>query len=367
VKRLIYFLTVIFAFPAMAQEISASDIDAAARASRTNSVMFRQTPNQQDYERQRYEEELKARQEAYKKAERERLQALRPVNLFGNSLKIYATVNGEVITTKDMQERANIFVATTQIPITPQNKKMVLEKVFEGAVDEKLKIQEAHKNNITISPKEVNEGIENFAKSNGLTVSALQQMLNQTHVNSIVFAQQIKAEMAWARLVQLKTAQTVRISPNEVKNTINLLTRNQNKQKFLVAEIVIPQKDGKHINVLVQNLREDPRFELYAMQFSRSPTAKNGGNLGWVSSEQLPEKLSNALKNMKEGSISDAILVGTDYYILKLKKKHTPGVDKFPVPSETEVLRMLENKKMEEIANKYLRDLKNKAIIDRKV
>ena len=375
-KYIFFVFGLIWSLNAMAQEVSASDLDAAARSAKSGSVMFMQSQEPQDFEKQRYEEqmrakeryeaEMRAREEAMKKAEEERLRALRPVNLFGNSLKIYATVNGEVITTKDMQKQANVFVATTQIPITAQNKKMVLEHVFQGAVDEKLKLQEAKKNNVQITPKELNEGIENFAKMNGLTLAQLQTMLNQTGVDSRVFAEQIKAEMAWGRLVQMKAAQTVRVSKGDIKNAIEQITRDKNKQKFMVSEIVIAKKDGQHIGVLVQNLREDPRFELYAMQFSQSPTAKSGGKLGWVSAEQLPEKLLSKLKNMKEGEVSDAISIGTDYYILKLNKKYTPGVDEMPVPSEKEISRMLENKKMEEVASKYLRDLRNKAVIERK-
>ena len=374
-KYIFFVLSMMLSLNATAQNISASDLDAAARSAKSGSVMFMQQEEAQDYERQRYEEEMRARaqyeaemrarEEALKKAEEERLKALRPVNLFGNTLKIYATVNGEVLTTQDMQKQANLFVATTQIPITAQNKKMVLEKIFQEAVETKLKLQEAKKNNVSISPKELNEGINNFAKINGLTVEELQGMLNRTKVDSKVFAEQIKAEMAWGRLVQMKAAQSVRVSKNDIKNAISLITRDKNKQKFMVSEIVIAKKDGQHIGVLVQNLREDPRFELYAMQFSQSPTAKNGGNLGWVSAEQLPDKLTSVLKNMKEGEVSEPILVGTDYYILKLTKKYTPGVDKMPVPSEKEISLMLENKKLEEVASKYMRDLRNKAVIER--
>lgn len=375
-KYILLMMAFLFSIDAMAQGISASDLDAAARSQKSGSVMFRQPENDEDYQkrqyeeqmraRQLYEEQMRAREEAIKKAEQERLNALKPVNLFGNALKIYATVNGEVLTTKDMQKQANLFVATTQIPITPQNRKMVLERVFQGAVDEKLKMQEARANNIRITPKELTEGIENFAKINGLTVAQLQEMLDATHVDSKVFAEQIKTEMAWGRLVQAKAAQTVRISKSDIKNAIEQITRDRNKQKFMVSEIVIARKDGEHIGVLVQNLREDPRFELYAMQFSQSPTAKSGGNLGWVSAEQLPEKLLASLKNMKEGEVSNPILVGTDYYILKLQKKYTPGVDKMPTPSEKEIMRMLESKRTEDVANKYMRDLRNKAVVERK-
>ena len=378
-----FIISLVISAKCFAQSVSASDLDAVARSSKGTSIMFAQPLSEEDiayqeemkareqYERamrekEAYEQEMRARKEAMEKAEKERQRALRPVNLFGNSLKMYAVVNGEVITSRDMQDRANAFVATTQIPITSQNKQMVLERVLQGAVDEKIKLQEAKKNGIEITDQELNTGMQNFAKSNGLSVSEFKKMLKSAEVDEKAFKEQLKSEMAWARLVQSKASQSVKVSRSEVKKVIDSITRDTQKQKFMVSEIVIHKKDGAHISELVQILRQDPRFELYAMQFSQSATAKNGGSLGWVSSEQLVTQLSSKLAKMKEGDVSEPILVGSDYYILKLEKKYTPGVDKMPIPSEKEVKEMLENKKMEEVAEKYLRDLRNKAIIERK-
>lgn len=382
-KKIVFIFAMLLSFRSFAQAISAGELDAAARSAKSNSVMFAAPVNEEDMERLHYEEQMKARaeyeaqmrareeemrrmQEEMKRAEEERLKALRPVNLFGNTLKIYAIVNGDIITSRDMQDRANAFVATTQIPITKQNRSIVLERVLQGAVDEKIKLQEAQKRGIKISQKELKEGVKNFANSNGLSTEQFALMLKEAQVNEKAFMEQMKAEMAWGRLVQQKAMQTMRISRSDIQKAKNAIIRDTKKQKFKVSEIVIARKDAKHIEELVRNLREDPRFELYAMQFSQSPTAKNGGQLGWVSSEQLADKLAAALKNMKEGEVSNAIVVGSDYYILKLEKKYTPGVDKMPNPSEDEIRKMLENKKFEEIANKYLRDLRNKAIIERK-
>lgn len=382
-KKIVFMFVTLLSFRTFAQPISAEELDAVARSAKSNSVMFAAPVNEEDMERLHYEEQMKARaeyeaqmrareeemrrmQEEMRRAEEERLKALRPVNLFGNTLKIYAIVNGDIITSRDMQDRANAFVATTQIPITKKNREIVLERVLQGAVDEKIKLQEAQKRGIKISQKELKEGLKNFANSNGVSVDQFALMLKQAQVNEKAFMEQMKAEMAWGRLVQQKAAQTLRISRSDIQKAKNAIIRDTKKQKFKVSEIVIAKKDAKHIEELVRNLREDPRFELYAMQFSQSPTAKNGGQLGWVSSEQLADKLAAALKNMKEGEVSKAIVVGSDYYILKLEKKYTPGVDKMPNPSEEEIRKMLENKKFEEIANKYLRDLRNKAIIERK-
>ncbi|MBR2299822.1 MAG: peptidylprolyl isomerase [Alphaproteobacteria bacterium] len=375
-KSMIFLVILLLSVQAKAQDISAGNLDAAARSAKATSIMFAAPQDEEEAARARYEAEMRAREayeaemrkreEEIRRMEEERRRALRPVNLFGNTLKIYAVINGDVLTSRDMQDRANAFVATTQIPITSKNREIVLERVFQGAIDEKIKLQEASKKGIKITAKELEEGVKNFAQSNGISLSEFRAMLNQAQVDEKVFLNQMKAEMAWGRLVQMKAAQNLKVSRSDIQRVMAGITKDAKKQKFMVSEIVIAKKDAKHIGELVQTLREDPRFELYAMQFSQSPTAKNGGHLGWVSSEQLPEKLSAVLKNMKAGGISNPIAVGSDYYILKLEQKYMPGVDKMPEPNEKEIRKMLENKKIEEIASKYLRDLRNKAIIERK-
>lgn len=368
----------LFGFNAAAQQADIDALDTAARSAQGSSVMFRaQNPQEamarreeeirrrQAYEEQMKREEEARRQEQMRQMEEERRKALRPVNLFGNGLKIFAEVNGEIITSRDMQDRVNAFVATTQIPVNDQTKDMIIAKVLQSAVDEKIKLQEAQKNGVKITEADLDKGMENFAKANNVSVERLKQMLAEAQVKESVFRSQMKAEMAWSRLVQRKAAQEVNISQSEISSAMDMVSKDVKKQKFMVSEIVIPQKQADHIGDLVANLRQDPRFELYAMQFSQSPSAPNGGRLGWVNKGQLAQPLEKALLKMKEGGVSDPILLGADYYILRLEKVYRPGVDKAPEVTEKEVKNMLENKKTEEIATKYLRDLRNRAIINR--
>lgn len=370
---------VLFSFNAMAQQADIEALDAAARSAQGSSVMFKaQNPQEamarreeeirrrQAYEEQMRREEEARREEQMRQMEEERRKALRPVNLFGNGLKIFAEVNGEIITSRDMQDRVNAFVATTQIPVNAQTKDMIIAKVLQSAVDEKIKLQEAEKNGVKITEADLDKGMESFAKANKVSVAKLKAMLAQAEVKESVFRSQMKAEMAWTRLVQRKAAQEVNISHSEINSAMEAVAKDIKIQKFMVSEIVIPQKQATHISDLVENLRHDPRFELYAMQFSQSPSAPNGGRLGWVNKGQLAEPLEKALLKMKEGNISEPILLGTDYYILRLEKVYRPGIDKVPEVTEAEVKAMLENKKTDEVATKYLRDLRNRAIINRK-
>ena len=370
---LVCLLVIGLALPAAAQDVDVSALDAAARSAKGTSVLFgNQNPEEamrrreEQRRREAYEEQRRREEEALRQAEEARRRALRPVNLFGNGIKIFAEVNGEIITSRDMQDRVNAFVATTQIPVNAETKDMVIDRVLQAAVDEKIKLQEAQKNGVEISEADMDAGMQNFAKANGVSVPQLKKMLKQAQVDEDVFRSQMKAELVWARLVQRKAAQEANVSQSEVDEAMENITKDIKTPKFMVSEIVIPKKQAAHIGDLVSNLRQDPRFELYAMQFSQSPSARGGGRLGWVNKGQLAEPLEKALEQMKEGSISNPVALGSDYYILRLEKKYRPGIDKAPVPDAETVRKMLESKKMEETAAKYLRDLRNKAIIERK-
>ena len=135
----------------------------------------------------------------------------------------------------------------------------------------------------------------------------------------------------------------------------------------MISEIVIDKKDAKDLNQLVENLRHDPRFELYAMQFSQSPSAANGGRLGWVGKGKLPSVLENAVLKMKDGDVSDPIAYGKDFYIFRLEKIFNPTIDKTETPSRKEVRSFLENKKLEEYSNRYIKNLRSRALIEKKV
>lgn len=384
-------------FTAQAENIDLQEIDNQARMDRpnTNSIMFRRNAEQyrqlsdeeradiaarreearkmrlqqEEYARRRAAEEMRRRQmeEAQREAERRRAEALKPITLYENKLKIYALVNGEVITSSDMQSRINAFILTTGIPYNAQTKTMIIGKVLQSAIDEKLKIQEAEKNKIKISKKEIDKALAQFEQSNNMQKGQLKKILTDAKVSMKVWSTQIEADLAWHKLINQKGYNELSISENDINKALEEIKKDQKKQKFMVSEIVIDKKDAKDLNQLVENLRNDPRFELYAMQFSQSPSAANGGRLGWIGKGKLPSVIEKAMLKLKDGDVSDPIAYGKDFYILKMEKIFNPAVDKPEVPSRQEVKSFLENKKLEEYSNRYIKNLRSRALIEKKV
>lgn len=391
-KKIIFFLiTFLTCTPiCKAADINLQEMDAASRMNqpKSNSIMFKrnaemyqQLTDEQKAEIERRREENRKQMEAYerqkaeyearlkaqKEAERKRAEELKPIKLYENKLKIYALVNGEVITSSDMQSRINAFILTTGIPYNAKSKTTITNKVLQSAIDEKLKIQEAKKNKITISPQEVAKAVKEFEKSNNMSSGQLKKILQTANVRMSVWTKQIEADLAWKKLVSQKGYGRISVGESEINRALDDVKKDMKTQKYMVSEIVINKKDAKDIKELAELLRQDPRFELYAMQFSQSPSAANGGHLGWVTKGKLPSTLENAIVKLKEGAVSDPIAYGNDFYIFKMEKVFNPQTDAKSLPNRKQIKSYLENKKLEEFSDKYIKELRNRALIEKKI
>ena len=277
-----------------------------------------------------------------------------------NTFNIAALINGEIISTEDINSQINIFMLNSPIPLNDQTKDMITHRVMSQAIEQKLKLQAASKEDIFVDENDIENQMNSWAKKNNVSLSSL----NSKNINKSTLYNNIKAELAWIKLIRKKFFQTSNITQKEINDTIDEITKDMGIKKYQVLEIFLKKENAKDIDSLVEKLREDPRFELYAARFSDAPSAANGGNLGWINSGKMLSALEMRLNSMKEGEISDAILIGDGYYILKLVKVFDPQKNPEFTPNQQEIKDLLQNQKMESLSRKTLQELKQKAIIE---
>lgn len=330
-----------------------------ASAAFAQSVVFRQSEIDAMQPQQPAPQIAPAREPVSQEPERPK-----PVKLFGGKYKIVALVNGDIISSNDLQSSVNMFVVNTGILYNAKTKDMIMQRVMQSLIDEKLKIVEARKNGIIIPEKEIQASLAAFAKSNKIPLEKLEQVLALDGVNISSLKTKIEADAAWQKLISKKAGAYAQVTPAEIKQEKKDIEQDLQKSRYMISEIVIPVKNARSIEDLVAVLREDPRFELYAMQFSESASAGRGGNLGWVNKETLNEKLVKQIEKMKDGAVSDAVRIGDKYYIIKLMAKYNPQKDNAKVPSDKEVGKYLQNKKTDEYVNRLMQDIRNRAIIE---
>jgi peptidyl-prolyl cis-trans isomerase SurA len=248
-----------------------------------------------------------------------------------NADGIAATVNDESISDYELRQRMALFIATSGLTPNAEDLKRIRGQILEQMEDEKIRLQEAVKNHITVSPVEVDKQINNLLAQNHLTMEQLRTVLNQAGSSELALRSQITAQIAWQKTVQDKYSDLVNISPSQIDAEYQRYADGATKPHFLVNEIFLPvtnpEQDAdvlKNAQGIVGQIQAGASFGAVAHQFSQNPAAAQGGAIGWVHEGQLAPELNDALTKMTPGSLSSPIRSAGGYFILNLQARQEP-------------------------------------------
>jgi peptidyl-prolyl cis-trans isomerase SurA len=253
-----------------------------------------------------------------------------------------AFVNGAVISNYDLDQRTALFAATSGVQSTDQNLAQVRTQVLRSLEDEMIQLQEANKHRISVTKTEVDRAINDVAKDNGITVPQILDTLNRAGVSTQTFAQQISAQLIWQKVVTARYGTDVLIGDQEVDEAMNRLKQGSDKAQVLLSEIYLGvdrSEDDVSVRAsaeqFAQQIMQGVSFAIVAGQFSQSPSAADGGDIGWVTQGELAEELDTALLPLKPGQIAGPIRAEGGYHTLLLRDRREPAganVVQLPLP-----------------------------------
>jgi peptidyl-prolyl cis-trans isomerase SurA len=245
-----------------------------------------------------------------------------------DSDSIAATVNDQSISDYEVRQRMALFIATSGVQPDAEAKKRIRAQMLEALEDEKIKLQEALKKKITVAPGEIDKSINRLIAENHFTIEQLRTTLNNAGTSEAALRSQILAQIAWQKTVQDEYGDRPVVTPEQVEAELARYREGANKPHFLVGEIFLPvdnpdqdAKVLKDVQSIETQLSQGAPFGMVARQFSQSPSAAGGGDMGWVHEGQLAPELNAALAKMQPGSISEPIRGIGGYYILALRER----------------------------------------------
>ncbi len=253
---------------------------------------------------------------------------------------VAAIVNDDIVSEYDLRQRLALVVSTSGMQPTPEVVKKLRPQVLEQLKTERLELQEAKRKNITVSPPEVDKEIEGILKDNHLTMDQLKGILGRDRVDIGTLRAQISVQLAWQKAIEDEYGDRVNITPADVDDELARITEGSNKPHYLVAEIFLPVENAdqndkalKAANDLETQMQNGAPFPSIARQFSQSPSAAEGGDIGWVHDGQLAPELNNALTKLSVGGVTPPIRSVGGYYILALRDRQEPAGTKVVDPA----------------------------------
>jgi len=241
--------------------------------------------------------------------------------------KAQAIVNGDVITDTDIDQRLGLVLAANGGRVADEEKQRLRLQIIRNLIDEKLQLQEAAENDIRINEADVTRSFERIAQNFKRTPAQFEIYLKGNSSSSNSLKAQIRAEMAWSRVLRRKVEPMVNVGDDEVQQVIDKLNAAKGKDEFHVGEIFLSatpetldavMQDASRI---VGQVRGGASFVAYARQFSEASSAGLGGDLGWVRGEQLNSAVSTAVAALEPGQVTDAIPVTGGVAIMALIEK----------------------------------------------
>ena len=310
----------------------------------------------------------------------------------GPQVAVVAQVGDEAISSVDLSNRIKFVIVTAHLSDTPDVVQNIRPHVIRSLVDEKLQVQEAVKNDIKVTDKDIDEAIGAIEQQRSMPPGAITKMLQENNVPKETFVQQVRAQLSWSKLLTRKIRPQVHVSDTEIGfATTQILTHPPEAaqesalpQEYKIGVVALPvdkpsrENEIKHLgDKLVREVRSGANFEEVSRQFS-SMTASAGGKVEtfWVSLDQVEPHIAKALRGAKAGAIIDPVRTEQGFTIVKIyetralggktapKAKEAPKASENKPANRDQIFGMLMQQKMELEAQKYLRNLRRETFID---
>lgn len=233
-----------------------------------------------------------------------------------------ATVNGDPIRRYEYEKTLGDAISYYQqygINLyDPKEASFFLElkkQVLSHMIDNKIITQEAKKENIKITPSDVDARIEEIKKSfpseKDFFEALAKQKISMGELRNIL-EQQLTAEALFKKLTS-----NVTISEAEVKAYYD-----EHKKEFVQPEQIhlrhILVKTEQEANNIYNQLKEGKDFAALAKEYSiDTPTKDKGGDLGWISKASLVPDLAKAADALKDNEFSKPVKSPFGYHIIE--------------------------------------------------
>ena len=230
------------------------------------------------------------------------------------AIEIVAKVNGQPITNYDLAQRVNFLAAVTNIKLNESNRQRIETDAMQMLIDEKLKLAAVQEIDPNITSR-------SLAMARDLIDSSFQQndkngfeVLRELKLDTASIQQKFVTDLAWASFIQAKFSNKLGDVDVKIDAELARILEDATKPQIRVSELVLVPEPSRPLpdtlrlaNEIVSAVSQGANFNAIAQQYSVAGSAQNGGRLGWLSTSQLPQNISDALAKIDVGAVTPPI------------------------------------------------------------
>jgi len=280
--------------------------------------------------------------------------------------KIYIVlkIDNEIITNHDIEKEIKYLIAINNQLETIQYKE-IKTYAKESLIKEIIKKKEILKYFLLNQDTDfLNAAMVNFYKKIKLeNEKEFKEYLSKYDLTIEYVKKKFEIEQVWNELIFTKYNNQVNLDVESIKKRVkqSLINKKVKNKVFLLSEILY-QTDNKadskkKYNQIISSINKIG-FNNTANVFSISDTSKFGGDIGWINERQLSKNILEKIQNLKEGDISEPLIVPGGTIILKVENTRIEESDYNFEDELKKIIAYEKNKQFNQFSSVYYNKIK---------
>ncbi len=295
--------------------------------------------------------------------------------------RVAATINGDVVTLSDLEERAGAeWTRAEHLAAGPQRDEALraaLRRAFDAIAAEKLLAKQAEVLQLDVTDVQIDAAVADIKTRNHFDDAQLDRALGEQGLDRARFRQQVRRELETYQVLQFKVRGRVKVTDGDVQNYYQTHPQEFGGDEEVKARhIFLPLAEGatraeeEKARALgervLQRLRTGEDFAKVARETSRGPSAADGGDIGWLRRGTIQKQLEDAAFALKDGRISPLVRAGPGLHVVKVEARRRGGGKAFEEVRE-EIRTRLYEEQVGSYRQQYIDELKKGALIELKL
>lgn len=287
--------------------------------------------------------------------------------------KVVAVVNNEVITQSELEEVIQKPKKQIMENFSGEEQERLLSKltrdILNKMIEKKLQLQVARQMNIAINKTEVDAALDDIKVKNAFPDDeTFKRALASENMTLEQYKKELTEQLMIMRLVTKEVRSNVVISEEEIKRHYEEKKKDYTIPEEARLRIIFFKGDDsvKKAEDVLSRIKGGADFADMAKKYSEDPTAKDGGDIGFVKKGHMLPAIENSAFSLKKGEVSSVIKADSGYYIIKIEDRKEPTY----IPIEKvreEIEKSLYEQKANALYDEWLRDLRKNSHVEIKL
>jgi len=250
-----------------------------------------------------------------------------------------------------------------------QAKEILKNLAKQSVIKEKIKKKEVSKYfKFNTSQEFLDTVIKSYYTKLGIdSLENFKIYLQEYDLELDIVKNKIEIELLWNQLIGRQYQDQIIINKKDLENKVEkYLKENELTKEFNLSEIVFQIKNDNEIIEKKNLIKKDivkKGFKSAANIYSISESSKFGGELGWIKSNQLSNKILDILTDLSIDEISESIKIPNGYMILKINDIREVTIEKDKEKLLDELIKVETNNKYSQFSIVYYNKLKLNSVI----